>query len=190
MANNFKIEGLPGLQEKLKSHPVQVSKAIEFAIKDTLNKIIDEQVQQAPVDRGPLRANITMQHMGKLQYKVICQVPYAAYIEFGTGRRFTPIPEVDASPYRGGGGKKSGVGFYDSILAWVKRKGIGAQKTKSGRVSKSKGSQQAMIDAAMAIYKSILRNGSRPHPFFFGPLLKRRKELTQRIEKAVKGKYD
>jgi hypothetical protein len=57
--------------------------------------------------------------------------------------------------------------FIQSIMAWVKRKGIGADTTKSGNVSSSASSLDKQQQAAYWIAINILQNGIKPKKFLY-----------------------
>jgi hypothetical protein len=90
-------------------------------------------------------------------------------MEFGTKGHYTPQPGIDASEFKATGEGKTGKGFYDSILEWVKRNGIaGTFSVKTRRRTGSKLDRQIEDEqTAFAIYLSIMRHGVKAHPFFF-----------------------
>lgn len=60
-------------------------------------------VRLAPVDKGRLKNVIQQRKIGPLDYELIAPVPYAAYVEFGTGTK-VDIPagyEDYAAQFRG-----------------------------------------------------------------------------------------
>lgn len=185
MANQFNIQGIDRLDLLLQNFPSQVRRKIDEEIVKTVVEINAEQVSLAPVDRGPIRQNLTWQHTGPQQYKIICNVPYAAYVEFGTRLKYRPINGVDASEYRGSAGASSG-SLFQNILAWVRRKNIAATLTRSGRRSRSRNALQKEEEAARLITRSIMKNGIKPHPFFFTPFLTRRQKLVDNINNALR----
>lgn len=58
---------------------------IEKAFKDSMLKMEAEATAAAPVDLGNLKASIKQVEIGKLSYQLRADVPYAAFVEFGTG---------------------------------------------------------------------------------------------------------
>lgn len=58
---------------------------IEKAFKDSMLKMEAEATAAAPVDLGNLKASIKQVEVGKLSYQLRADVPYAAFVEFGTG---------------------------------------------------------------------------------------------------------
>ena len=103
----------------------------------------------APVDEGRLRSAIYYKHVDG-GVEVGCAVDYAAYLEFGTGKfaaeYVATLPtewKEFASQFKGSAGGNFRE-FVESIMGWVKRKGIDE-------------------DRAYGIALSILRNGIKPH---------------------------
>lgn len=91
---------------------------------------------------------------------------YSHFMEFGTKGKYRSIPGTENIAAQMKGYKGTG-SIYEAIRKWVKRKGIGASLTASGRPSKSKSSLAAQESAAFLIARSILKNGVSPHPYFF-----------------------
>lgn len=97
---------------------------------------------------------------------------YAPYVEFGTKSRFQPssylsgISEL-AQKFRGKRVSFSNISSFEAIYSWAKRKGIGALRTPKGRISKSKASMKKIKSTAFLIWRSIMKHGIKPHPFFF-----------------------
>lgn len=60
---------------------------IEKAFKDTMIKMEQEATAAAPVDSGKLKSSINWKEVGKLSYELRADAAYAAYVEFGTGRK-------------------------------------------------------------------------------------------------------
>ena len=106
----------------------------------------------APVDMGELRQNIVAVADRKrkgLKWSIIAFANYAAYVEFGTGKKVTVPDEFKdmAAEFKGKGGGSFEEGLK-RIKAWCKRKGIDE-------------------DAAYPIFMSLLNVGMEPHPFLY-----------------------
>jgi hypothetical protein len=82
---DFKIKGLDQLQKKVNKLPQETVKKIETEIKVTVQEINEEQVRKAPVDLGRLRAQTFWQQKGPMSFSLHSDMPYAAYVEWGTG---------------------------------------------------------------------------------------------------------
>lgn len=147
---------------------------------------------RAPVDEGYLRNNIKGQAFVKgdlIVAEVSVNVPYAAYLEFGT-RKFASeyvnkLPQdwqTFAAEFKGGG-----IGsieqFVADLVAWVKRKGFAAYTTASGNKSKSKRSQEAEEAMAYVIARNILINGIKPQPYLFPAIQEETPRLLENLKK-------
>ena len=85
-----------------------------------LDLIVIKAKHNAPVDTGRLRDSIRWEKRGAGQYALICDVPYAKYIEYGT--RYYPIGSVDSPRgYKSTSGKMSSVPFLRSAIWDVTR---------------------------------------------------------------------
>ena len=169
-------------------------------LKDSINKDVQKELNAwaietstqakilAPVDEGNLRGGIAPK-FENLSASVTVAANYAAYIEFGT-RKFAakyvgtlPKEWKDMAARHKGKAGGSLDEFIQNIMAWVKRKGIGGSKTKSGNISQSKSSLDNMQQVAYAIALNILQNGVKPHPFLYPAYQKTKKDLMGRLRK-------
>lgn len=138
---------------------------------------------------GQLAGSISGSVIG-MQAKIVVASNYAAYIEFGT-RKFAakyvatlpPDWKTYAATFKGKGGGTLDQ-FIQDIMEWVRQKGIGGLKTKSGNVSESKDSLAAMQSAAYAIALNILQNGIRAQPYLYPAVVKNTKPLIDDIKKV------
>lgn len=176
----LKVEGLDTVLKKLNIN--KLSEPIQDAFDDFAINVDREAKQRAPVDEGRLRSAI-FADTGKMSVEFGCAVNYASYLEFGT-RKFaaayvSSLPptwrEYAAQTQGKAGGSLDE--FIQNIMAWVRRKGIGGQKTKSGTTSTSKSSLDDMQEAAYNIALNILQNGVKPHPFLYPAYEIARKQL-------------
>jgi Bacteriophage protein of unknown function (DUF646). len=164
---NIQIKGLKELREGLRKIKERTLKTeLNAILKDGAAHFVELAKKDAPVDQSILKQGITFFKKDNLRYRVASNANYSQFIEFGTKSRYKPIPGVTPENYTRGG---SGNGFYDAILAWVKRKGIGGSySVKSRRRLGSKVDQRIEDEQiAFAIYLSIIRHGVKPHPYFF-----------------------
>lgn len=69
---------------------------IEKAFIKSMQTMEAEATAAAPVDTGRLKNSINWKEVGKLSYQLRADVPYAAYVEFGTGPNFGKYPGKDA----------------------------------------------------------------------------------------------
>jgi len=94
----IEILGLKELEEKLSNLEEKLSRALNEALEEIAEKILDDAKNFAPVDTGALRKSIRTEKKGKLQVSVLAggggvinpktgrEVDYAGYVEFGTSR--------------------------------------------------------------------------------------------------------
>lgn len=106
MAKALKIEvqGAKALIKGLKKLSTDARSIVEEEIEIGVQDIRTDAVANAPVDTGLLRASITAQSQG-LEGEVATNVPYAGFMEFGTGGEVNIQPgwEDIAEQYRGRG---------------------------------------------------------------------------------------
>jgi hypothetical protein len=189
MSSKFKIKGLNGLNKRLQGLPQEVEQKIRDVMVETVLEVHEEQVRKANefTDRGIIKQQLGFEEDSKLVFRLFCNAPHAAYLEFGTGKKFKAIPGVDSSQYKGKGDGQ-GEGFFENILGWVKRKRIrweSAAKYKTG----AKAGQHKLLsfeETAQFIYHFILINGTKAQPFFFAPFLSRREALKKKILNLLK----
>ena len=127
--------------------------------------------QDAPRDQGRLAGEIKAVKVSALEAETVVNNQYAHIMEWGSKGR-TKVPAdlaAYASTFRG---KPSGGDidqFFLHIFEWVKRKGIAGRYSVKSR--KRIGNRQEQdfetYDVAYMIMLSILKNGVKPHPFFF-----------------------
>ena len=81
----FTLEGADKVLAGLKSLPETLKKEIEAEIQFSSMAIERAAVMDAPADMGFLRNGISSFKSGDLQFDVVSNANYSAYIEFGTG---------------------------------------------------------------------------------------------------------
>lgn len=181
MPIKLEIAGIEATIKRLESKASTIVRDVQ----DELNAFAEDVAKMAktlaPGDEGNLRRSITAvpgNGSGSLSASVVVNAGYAAFIEFGTKKyaaRYVATLPSDWKSYAATfKGQKGGSmdEFIQAIMAWVQRKGIGGQTTKSGNVSQSKSSHDAMQQAAYAIALNILQNGVKPQPFLYPAVLK------------------
>ena len=180
MGFKVEIKGLRELQARIEQIPSELDMKINAQLQRGAEVFVAGAQRDAPVDVSFLKQGISYmpKPVHSLHVSIVSNSAYSAYMEFGTKSRVQVPPQYQAYAAQSKGivsqwagvYTKTGKGFYDNILAWVKRKGIGALRTKAGNISKKLDSVIAQEQAAFAIYLSIMRNGVKPHPFFFKQL--------------------
>ncbi len=184
----------------------KASHAIGIAIKDLENgldsvfttaalEIAATAKRMAPKDEGTIAQSITANTATKMQKEINVNAPYAAYVEFGTGKYAAayvstlPAEWKDyAANFRGKGGGGDFDQFLERIYQWVKRKQIGVtydikthRKTKVGKQT----AETTMRATAYFIAIRILQNGIHPHPYLFPAFEQHRKQLQDDIEATI-----
>ena len=86
MAIGVNLTGIDSLQGAIKKLDEKLTKEVSNEINASSLKIQSDAKKLAPVDMGYLRNSIVLDgELGSLTYNVEARMPYAAYVEFGTG---------------------------------------------------------------------------------------------------------
>lgn len=187
----LKLNGVEAAISSFKSEGVKAEQIILKELKAFGDDIVTDAKRLAPVDEGHLRNSIADELKGNT-LTVSVNADYAAYIEFGTKRfaaKYVATLPSDWKAYaarfkgKGGGNMND---FVQRIMAWVRRKGIGGQQTKSGNLSTSKSSLDAMQQAAYGIALHIIRNGIKAQPFLYPAFVKNRAKLIKNLKAYFK----
>jgi hypothetical protein len=202
MSASVKITGLKEVQAQIESFTKNLPKNADAIVKSGVNKMARDAKEEVPVDMGAMKGGISVKTNGFADYSLVSNASYSPYIEFGTKGNYQPIPGIDASEFKGKGSKEGGKGFFENILAWVKRKRIagtyssGIKRKKGGgfevggskgrRVGKKADIERENEQVAWAIYLSIQKHGIKAHPFFFKQGDKHGPEIIKQIEQLVK----
>lgn len=190
---HIEVKGLSKVIDRLKSYPDKIRAEVDGIMAIETKEMVARAVSDAPVDESFLRQSIQDERLGEMNYTVSASAGYAVYIEFGTKRKFkNPYPSIQSyvANFKGKGGSASGKGFYDEILAWVRRKGFAAtsKPQKGKRRSKAEiiDSRIAEEQAAYAIYLHIMRHGVKPQPFFFKHYFTAVANIEKKLKDVVK----
>lgn len=133
---------------------------------DTASKLAQTAKRLSPVDEGVLRNSIKVEDFDKINYNVGTNLPYAPYIEFGTGRKVKVPKEFSDLAQKARSGKKGS--FKDGLLniqRWCKRKGIEEK-------------------FAYIIFVNILNNGMEGKPFMYPAYIEAKRNYNKDMEKA------
>lgn len=166
------------------------TKVLEEAIDNVLNTAAVEIETAAklfaPTDEGALKGSITANVSKHLLKEINVNVPYAAYIEFGTGRyaaayvsSLPPDWQTYAAQFRGKGGNGTLDEFLERMVQWVLRKGLqdGGKRSKKGKDS--------AYNIAYVVVIRILRHGIKPHPFLYPAYEQQRKKIIADTESVI-----
>ncbi len=186
---SIKLNGLDNLIATVEKTAKRAESETKVALTKFAKNTETEAKRLAPANEGRLRNSINGTVDG-FTAKITVTADYAAYLEFGTrkfaARYVATLPQdwqSYAATFRGKGGGTFDQ-FIQDIMQWVRQKGIGGLKTKSGRTSESKSSLDAMQQAAYAIALNILQNGIRPQPFVYPAVTKNTPVLEADIKKV------
>lgn len=122
-------------------------------------------------------------------FEVLNTAPYAPFVEFGTGARAkVPADWADyAATFKGKSLGQGGDTFFQSIVKWVRAKGLSGRYSVKTRRRLGKKDTKEREDEAVAwpIYISILKNGSYPHPFLYPAYMKEKDAILKNVIQAV-----
>lgn len=186
------LSGMDNLTRRLKNIQDDLTKGVALEISASTMKIERDAKRNAPVNIGTLKQSIHGEStLNGMTGKVIVDVPYGAYVEFGTGGK-VKIPagyEDFASQFKGksGGSLEE---FIKALTLWVKRKGLaGTYSVKSGKRLGSKSVRQSQDEKlARFLAIKILRNGIRPQPFLIPAYEEEKPKLFNRLKTLLNAK--
>jgi HK97 gp10 family phage protein len=170
----IKIIGFDNAVKDIQKLATDAKKNAKTALVNFGKNVETQAKRDAPADEGKLKASINSVFDNKtFTVKITVATDYAAYQEFGT-RKFAAayvgtLPQewrTYAATFKGKTGGSMDE-FIQAIMAWVRRKGIGADTTKSGNVSNSRSSLEKQQQAAYWIAINILQNGIKPKKFLY-----------------------
>lgn len=195
MAIKLEIKGLDATIKRVEELASTIKQDVNDELTAFVNNVARDAKILAPVDEGHLRGSINADNSVNESASVTVSTNYAAYLEFGT-RKFAAayvatLPsdwQTYAATFKGKGDGTFDE-FVQSLVAWVKRKGIGATYNIKTRRRDRVGKQSAQTTAeadAYAIALWILRNGIRPHPFLYPAVMKNLPEIRKRMEELTK----
>jgi hypothetical protein len=164
------ITGLKELDKMIKKKSKAFEKEIDFIIGEgIMNDALMLAKKLTPVDQNFLRNANSVEKVKPMVYKLSNNMPYAPYVEFGTGGKYVPgewdefASQFEKSNYNPGGTFEEGV---KAIEDWLKRKGGDP------------------ADAKWVFYL-ILKNGIHPQPFMWPAYKVASKQLIQDITDYV-----
>lgn len=170
----IKLKGLDKTIKDVQKLATDANKNAKIALVDFGTRVETEAKRNAPANEGKLRSSINPTFDNKtFTIKITVATDYAAYQEFGT-RKFAAayvgtLPQewrTYAATFKGKTGGSMDE-FIQSIMAWVRRKGIAATATKSGNDSSSVSALDKQQQAAYWIAINILQNGIKPKKFLY-----------------------
>lgn len=203
MSKGFRIElkGADKLLTQLAKYDQKILKEVSAEVGATAKEIENDAANRAPKDEGLLHTGIRTDQIESKKTAVVWQIgvfaPYAAYIEFGTGKK-VDVPsgwEEQASKAKNLP-KGTWSEFIDNITDWVKRKGlVGTYSVKAGQKGQQRrtdrgATKQSQDDyarqIAFLIARNIYKNGLTPRPFLRPAFEGKKDLLIQRIKNILK----
>jgi len=183
------IKGLAEFKKEIATASKQIKEIVSAEVQAAGAEFVSLARRDVPVDQGALKGSISYFMQNDLSAVIVAQKFYAPFIEFGTKGKYTPIPGTEdiAAQFKG----YKGGDFMEllrMIVRWVNRKGItGRYSVKTRKRVGSKIDRLAEdYAAAWPIALSILKNGIKPHPFFFKQMEVVWPKMVNNIEKALK----
>jgi hypothetical protein len=162
---SIQVEGLDRLIKKLGRIPDAVSAEIDAELSAVANEFMNRARGDAPVDQGLLINSITVNPLKVMDYEVVSGADYSAYVEFGTKSKVQIPADLAAYAAQFKGAKSTG-DAKQMIYAWCKRVGIEEKYW-------------------FAVYVKIMRDGIRPHPFFFKQLPQAQADINKNLKEVV-----
>lgn len=200
----IKLDGIEALTQRLHHLTDDLATEVDAEIGFAVDKLIDLAIQDAPADEGRLRQSINKNKLSQMNYEVVVQTEYAAFVEFGTRGKVQVEPGFEDYARQFQGQTSNGATFKDFVIAiagWIHRKGIagvystGVKRQKGGgfvtggKAGRRRGARVNQIaedyQLAYAIALSIWRNGIDPHPFLFHNFATVGEELVQNVKNIL-----
>lgn len=157
------VKGIEVVIKELRGYGKEIERILEQETKEAAQDIEGDAIINAPKDNGYLHSKIRHYKKANASYGVAVNVPYGAYLEFGTGTKVkvpTEMKEI-AESFRG---KQKGTyeQGLESIEIWCKRKGIPKE-------------------VAKLIFWKILKVGMNPQPYLYPAFLKGKKNYLTKL---------
>lgn len=186
MADGIKIS-IKNLQEfkgDIEKLLAQIQPKVDKFLDKHAHAIATKAKQKTPVDEGTLRNSISVSHgaNNKVERHIVVNAPYAAFVEFGTGKfasqYVSSLPDdwrTYAAQFKG----LKGPGTFDDmvkrIAEWIGRKSIYADTALHGtfsvktrkRTGNKANNKQADLSLAYVIARSIMINGIHAQPYLY-----------------------
>ena len=163
-----KIKGLNKVLKKLSKFGNEAEKIISETTDSNAEMIVADAKVLAPINKGKLGQSIAKEEVTKLNYKVVVNSPYGAYVEFGTGKKVSVPKDLQdqADKFRGGKGGTFEEGLQ-AIKDWCRSKGIEEK-------------------FAYPIFISILNEGITPQPYLYPAWVKGKVRYVKDLKEDLK----
>lgn len=190
MATGITLSGWNEFEGKIKNLVPGAARVVTAYAKDAGLQWAQLAKRAAPKDQGAIIRQISSFVVSADLMKTgvtvdtVSPAAHSRFVEWGTKKRKQVPPEL-ASYEASLSYKKTGdyYDFLNAILDWVKRKGISdVTNSYTGKKVGGKAAKENLVVLAEAIAFSIIRHGTRPHPFFFIHKPAIEKALMERIQ--------
>lgn len=176
------------------------AKASKFLDKHAHN-MATKAKRNAPVDEGTLRNAISADTSKPLEKHIAANTPYAAFIEFGTGKyaaaEVAKLPndwQSYAAQFKGQKGGGSFDEMVKRIAEWIGRKSIYGDTALHGtfsvktqkRTGNKAANKKADLSLAYIIARSILINGIHAHPYMYPAYKETIQEMIKDLPNLLK----
>jgi hypothetical protein len=166
------LEGYEKTINELRKLDNKISQDVDDEIGKSLRNMEKTMKTLAPVNDGHLKSNIQVVQNGLLEWEIGCYVPYAAYMEFGTKKKYDPVTGyeklAEAAKGKGTGNYRE---FLKSLERWVEKK-ISKKNAKG---------------IAFAIARKIIVDGVKGNHFFTRGIEAHRGQMIKNIKYSLKG---
>ena len=170
MSFKLQLNGLEETIKKLQRIESEVSDDVDNEIGAGLREMEKTMKALVPVNDGILKNNIGITRYGKMDWAIGAYSPYAAYMEFGTKKKFDPVTGYEelaaAAKGKGNGTYKE---FLKSLERWVYKK-VSKKNAKS---------------IAYAIAKKIIVDGVKGNHYFTRSIEAYKPKMIENIRKAI-----
>ena len=142
---NIELKGFKEVENYYRSLNKNSKAAMEAEVRDMANQVKNEMMTDAPVNYGQLKNSIQL-NVENLSAVFKIKLNHAPYMEFGTKKRVNVPSWVGGYASQFQGSRGGAVDSKKAIAEWARKKGV---------------------DNWKAVWWSIMKNGVKPHPFFF-----------------------
>lgn len=186
------LKGVRGSIKQFKRSSKEIKKEIDSELTAGAIQVAANAKRRAPVDEGLLRNSIRADVSGPTK-RVIVGAFYAAYLEFGTGKKVKIPPGYAefAAKYKGRANRGNIMQFFYRLVQWVRRKkvsGVYSVKTKRRLGNRATQANQD-YEAAYFIMLKILANGIRPQPFMIPAFEEEKPRIIKRVKNIINGHH-
>jgi HK97 gp10 family phage protein len=146
--SRIEVQGLERVIRSFEKEGKNIRKKVEYIVSANALEGRNEAVKKAPKAFGKLAQSIAVEKLSPLEQRVIANMDYAPYVEFGTGGKVSVPAEWQSLAMSFKGQKFNFADQLERLKMWCRLKGIDEK-------------------AAYPILISILEEGIEPQPFMY-----------------------